>query len=108
MRLELAPVAATLVGGGLSIALAVADEGAWAIVGQILAEPAMSTLLLWVLSPWRPSFLFSMGSLKRLGGFAGNVFAENVLWQAGRTVAGAMIGRTLGAAALGRTRLRRL
>jgi PST family polysaccharide transporter len=85
----------------VGIGLAVAGKGAWAIVGQILGEAVISTLLLWVLSPWRPSFTFSAASLRRLGGFAGNVFAENVLWQAGRTVASAMIGRGLGAAALG-------
>ena len=92
-RLELRQIAATLTGAAVGIALAVTDRGAWAIVGQILAEATVSTLLLWVLSPWRPSFTFSTASLRRLGGFAGNVFAENVLWQAGRTVAGAMIGR---------------
>ena len=100
-RLELRQIAATLTGAAVGIGLAVADKGAWAIVGQILAEATMSTLLLWALSSWRPSFTFSKASLGRLGGFAGNVFAENVLWQAGRTVAGAMIGRSLGAAALG-------
>lgn len=100
-RLELRQIAATLTGAAVGIGLAVANQGAWAIVGQILAEATMSTLLLWVLSAWRPSFSFSTASLRRLGGFAGNVFAENVLWQSGRTVVGAMIGRTLGAAALG-------
>lgn len=100
-RLELRQIAATLTGAAVGIGLALAGKGAWAIVGQILGEAVMSTLLLWVLSPWRPSLTFSTASLRRLGGFAGNVFAENVLWQAGRTVASAMIGRGLGAAALG-------
>ena len=100
-RLELRQIAATLTGATVGIGLALAGKGAWAIVGQILAEAVMSTVLLWVLSPWRPSFTFSTASLRRLGGFAGNVFAENVLWQAGRTVTGAVIGRSLGAAALG-------
>lgn len=100
-RLELRQIAATLVGAATGIALAVDDRGAWAIVGQVLGEAVTSTLLLWLLTPWRPSWTFSGASLRRLGGFAGNVFAENVLWQAARTGASVLIARVLGAAALG-------
>jgi PST family polysaccharide transporter len=100
-RLELRQIAATLSGAATGIGIAVRGHGAWAIVGQILAETVASTLLLWVLTPWRPSFTFSTASLRRLGGFAGNVFAENIFWQAGRTLSSVLIARVLGAAALG-------
>ena len=100
-RLELRQIAATLVGATVGISLAVADYGAWAIVGQMLGEAVTSTVLLWLLTPWRPSLMFSTASVRKLGGFAGNVFAENMLWQGGRTVASVLIGRLLGAAALG-------
>ena len=39
--------------------------------------------------------------MRRLGGFAGNVFGENFLYQAGRTLGPLIVGRALGAAALG-------
>lgn len=100
-RLELRQIAATLVGACVGIGLAVGGYGAWAIVGQLLGEAVTSTVLLWLLTPWRPQRRFATASLRRLGGFAGNVFAENVLWQAGRTITGVLIGRVLGAAALG-------
>ena len=58
-------------------------------------------MLLWCLSPWRPSAAFSVASLRRLGGFAGNVFGENLLYQAGRNLGSLLIGRFLGAASLG-------
>ena len=45
--------------------------------------------------------MFSVDSLRRLGGFAGNVFGENLLYQAGRSLSGLLIGRFLGAAAVG-------
>ena len=44
---------------------------------------------------------FSLASLRRLGGFAGYVFGENVLFQAGRNLNSLLIGRVLGAASLG-------
>ncbi len=100
-RLELRQIAATLVGACIGIGLALGGFGAWAIVGQLLGEAATSTVLLWVITPWRPRLRFSTASLRSMGGFAGNVFAENVIWQAGRTVISVMIGRVLGAAALG-------
>lgn len=100
-KLELRQIAATVVGAIVGISLALADYGAWAIVGQVLGEAVTSTVLLWILTPWRPSLAFSGASIRKLGGFAGNVFAENMLWQGGRTLASVLIGRLLGAAALG-------
>jgi O-antigen/teichoic acid export membrane protein len=100
-KLELRQIAATLVGAVVGIALALANYGPWAIVGQLLGEAVTSTVLLWLLTPWHPSLRFSTASVRKLGGFAGNVFAENVLWQGGRTLASVLIGRLLGAAALG-------
>jgi O-antigen/teichoic acid export membrane protein len=100
-KLELRQIAATLVGAVVGIALALANYGPWAIVGQLLGEAVTSTVLLWLLTPWHPSLRFSTASVRKLGGFAGNVFAENVLWQGGRTADSVLIGRLLGAAALG-------
>jgi O-antigen/teichoic acid export membrane protein len=100
-RLELRQITATLIGAVAGVSIALADFGAWAIVGQQLAETATSTVLLWFVTPWRPSLTFSPASLRRLGGFAGYVFGENVLYQAGRNLSSVAIGRLLGAAALG-------
>jgi O-antigen/teichoic acid export membrane protein len=99
--LELRLIAATVVGATTGVSLAVADYGAWAIVGQQLAEAVTSTLLLWYLSPWHPTATFSRSSMRSLGGFAGTVFAENLLYQAGRNVGGLLIGRFLGPASVG-------
>jgi O-antigen/teichoic acid export membrane protein len=99
--LELRQIAATVVGASVAISIALANFGAWAIVSQQLAEAATSTVLLWYLSKWRPSLSFSWRSLHKLGGFAGNVFGENLLYQAGRNLGSLLIGRFLGPAALG-------
>jgi O-antigen/teichoic acid export membrane protein len=99
--LELRQIAATFVGAAAGISVALAGFGAWAIIAQQLAEATASTLILWFLSPWRPSRRFSLASLRKLGGFAGNVFGENLLYQAGRNLSGLLIGRFLGPAALG-------
>jgi len=99
--LELCWIAAAVLGASVGVALALADYGAWAIVGQTVAESMVFALLIWFASPWRPSFVFSVASLRRLGGFAGNVFGENLLYQAGRNLSGLLIGKYLGAASVG-------
>jgi O-antigen/teichoic acid export membrane protein len=99
--LELRLIVATLLGAGCALAVAVKGFGPWAIVTQQLTEAVASTTLLWWWSSWRPSLKFSWASVRRLGRFAGNVFGENALYQAGRALGVALIGRVLGAAALG-------
>jgi O-antigen/teichoic acid export membrane protein len=99
--LELRQMAATLVGAVVGICVAFAHYGAWAIIWQQLAETVTMLLLLWFATPWRPSRTFSVASVRRLGGFAGNVFAENLLYQAGRNLSNLLIGRFLGPASVG-------
>jgi O-antigen/teichoic acid export membrane protein len=98
--LELRMMAGAAVGGVIGVALALLDYGAWALIGQQLGIAVVSTLLLWVLSPWRPSFTYSLSSLRSLGSFSFNVFATRVLFYLNRmdTI---LIGRFLGAAPLG-------
>jgi len=99
-QLELRQIIATVIGGGVGIALAFMHFGAWAIVGQYLAGGVVSTALLWVFLRWRPRAAFSLESLRRLGGFAGFLFGENVLYQGASGLGPVVIGRFLGAAAL--------
>ena len=100
-KLELRQMAATLVGAAVGIAIALAHLGAWAIVGQQLATALTSTLLLWAFAHWWPRLRFSRESLRSLGGFAGFLFGENLLYQGGSNLGNLLIGRFLGAVALG-------
>jgi O-antigen/teichoic acid export membrane protein len=99
--LELRWMGASVVGAAVGVTVALADYGAWAIVGQQIAESVAFLLLIWFATPWRPSMTFSMASLRSLAGFTGNVFGENVLYQAGRNLSGLLIGRFLGPASVG-------
>ena len=100
-RLELRRVAAGIVSSAIAIALAFAGFGAWAIVGQQVAYASCETALIWMISPWRPSFTFSSTSLRGLAGFSGSVFGQNALYYITRNVDNVLIGRYLGASALG-------
>jgi O-antigen/teichoic acid export membrane protein len=99
--LELCWMGAAVAGATVGIGVALADYGAWAIVAQTVAESVTFAVLIWFASPWRPSRVFAVESLRRLGGFAGNVFGENLLYQAGRNLSSLLIGKYLGAASVG-------
>ncbi|HSC92511.1 MAG TPA: MOP flippase family protein [Gaiellaceae bacterium] len=99
--LELRVMAGSFVGGIVGVAVAAGGGGAWALIGQQLAIVSVSTALLWRFSPWRPTFRFSRQSIRELGGFSGQVFGARLLFYANRNVDAILIGRFLGAKALG-------
>jgi O-antigen/teichoic acid export membrane protein len=99
--LELRLMLSSLLGGALGIAAAALGYGAWAIITQQLTISVVSTALLWIVSPWRPKFTYSLRSLRKLGGFSGNVFGQRLLYQITRNADNLLIGRFLGPAAVG-------
>ncbi|MGZ4358727.1 MAG: MOP flippase family protein [Gaiellaceae bacterium] len=99
--LELRVIGGTFVGGAVGIVIAALHGGAWAIIGQQLAIAAVSSMLLWVVTPWRPRFVFSRASLRDLGRFSSNVFGTRLLFYLNRNADNLLIGRFLGAASLG-------
>ncbi|MGH2801132.1 MAG: oligosaccharide flippase family protein, partial [Thermoleophilaceae bacterium] len=58
-RVEMLPMLGALVGGVTGVVLAATGAGAWAIIAQYLAGTAVTTLLVWWRSPWRPRLAFS-------------------------------------------------
>jgi len=87
--------------GAIGIAGAAAGWGAWAVIAQQLAVAVGSTALLWIFSPWRPRFVFSGASLRDFGGFSGHVFGQRLLYYVHANADNLLVGRFLGAAALG-------
>jgi O-antigen/teichoic acid export membrane protein len=99
--LEMRMMLATAAGAITGITLALAGFGAWAIIGQQLAFTVTQTVLVWVRSPWRPSLTFSFERLRVLAGFSANVFGQRLLYYLHRNTDNLLVGRFLGAAALG-------
>jgi O-antigen/teichoic acid export membrane protein len=99
--LELRMMTATGVSGAVALGLAVAGAGAWAIVGQAIGFAVTSTALVWRLSSWRPRWIFSKHSLRTLGVFGSKVMVSRTLGFLNLNVDNILIGRYLGAAALG-------
>ncbi len=87
---------------GISLGLAFAGYGVWSLViGQLVATVVQSSIL-WVLAPWRPdprdARVSVLREMLRYGRF---VSLGNVLGLVNRTLDNLVVGRVLGAAALG-------
>jgi O-antigen/teichoic acid export membrane protein len=99
--LELRTIAATVVGAVIAIGLAAGGAGPWALIAQQLAVYSVSLLLLTGFSRWRPHLMFSRESLRELRGFGGHASGTMLLNQLTYNTDNVLIGRVLGASALG-------
>jgi O-antigen/teichoic acid export membrane protein len=99
--LELRAIAATFVGAAAALTLAAAGLGPWAIIGQVVCTSGASTLMLWTVSPWRPRLVFSRASFRSLGSFGVKTFLMRVLVCVNVNGDNLLVGRYLGASALG-------
>jgi O-antigen/teichoic acid export membrane protein len=100
--LEIRVIAGTLVGAALALALAFKGFGAWAIVGGEIANRTVALVAIWIQSRWRPKMVFSRRKLREQFAFAGRLFGAYLLLEFAQTLQSLMVGRFLGAAALGR------
>jgi teichuronic acid exporter len=72
-------VAATVASSVTAVSLAWGGFGVWSLAAQAVSATAVSTGLLWILSPWRPGWIFSLGSAKELFGFGGYLLLSGVV-----------------------------
>jgi O-antigen/teichoic acid export membrane protein len=99
--LEIRLLVSTAVAVPLAICTAALGYGPWAFIVLELAMATTSTLLLWILVPWRPSFSFSLASLRRLAGFGVNTLGARFFLDINQIADKLLVGRFLGAAPLG-------
>lgn len=72
-------VFANLISGAIAITMACYGYGVWALAAQTIAATTATTLLLWCISPWRPTLVFSKKSVRKLFGFGGYMLASSLL-----------------------------
>jgi O-antigen/teichoic acid export membrane protein len=100
-KLERRMMVATAAGALAAIVVALATRSPWALIAQQIGEAVVSSMLLIAFSPWRPKLRFSRASLKALGGFSAYLVGHRTLYYFHRNADNILIGRFVGAAALG-------
>ena len=99
--LELRLMAGIVVGGVVTVTLAIEGAGAWSIIVGDVSSAAASTALLLTLGGWRPRFLFSFASLRTLGAFGLRYMGGATFTALNSNADNILVGRVLGRAALG-------
>jgi len=92
---------AVIFSGAVGIVAAALGAGAWSLIAQQIAFGLSSAIALWVLSPWRPHFMFSWKRLRSLGGFGANLTGARILNDVSSNADTMLLGRFLGSTALG-------
>jgi lipopolysaccharide exporter len=91
----------SLMKGIASIVLALAGFGAWALIGGTLFGALASVPVYWIVLRWRPRLLFDRDAAQTLIPFGGHLAAVNTLGAVVRNFDYLVVGRVLGAVALG-------
>lgn len=84
-----------------AVIAAYAGLGASSLVLQAIVQACLSSLQLFVASPWRPSPRCDVGHLRRIFAFSSNLTLSNLVMYLQRNADSIIVGRSLGAVALG-------
>jgi O-antigen/teichoic acid export membrane protein len=99
--LELRQILAVCISSAIGVGAALAGWGAWSLIVQAVAMSIVSMVSIWLLSSWRPRFLLSTVSLRRMSGFSSKVFFARFLMYGDRNADNLLVARFLGSHALG-------
>lgn len=94
-------IVAAVVSAVVGITMALLGCGVYALVGQMLASMFVSTIIVWVISSWRPQLIFSKKSFKELFGFGSKLLASGLLETIYSSIDSLLIGKIFSAELLG-------
>lgn len=92
----------SLIAGGIAgIWSALAGYGAWALVWQSLVMAIIKTGILWCTGRWRPTFVFSTATIRKIRAVGMSVFSSSLLNTISLNIYNFVIGIYYSAASLG-------
>jgi teichuronic acid exporter len=94
-------VIATVLSGSIGVIMAFYGYGVWSLVVQSIGSNLCRTVLLWVLLPWRPSWMFSWVSLRSMFSFGSKLLFSGLLDTIYNNLYLIVIGKMFSAADLG-------
>lgn len=99
--LEIRTMVSGLIGGVVTVGVAVAGGGAWALILGDVTGAAASTVLLVAMGGWWPSFALDWRRVRELGAYGLRYVGGATFLTLNGTVDNILVGRSLGDAALG-------
>jgi teichuronic acid exporter len=92
---------AILLGGAVGVLMAYMGFGVWSLVGQQLIRDLVQLIMLWKLSPWRPSWNFSWPHFNELFKFSTRTFMAQLAIFAEIQSSSVILGLMFGPVAVG-------
>lgn len=97
----LVAITGAIVEGASGISLALGGAGYWSLVGAQLARTTVTAVAAWWLAPWKPFGRFAWKRFREMARFGRHMVAGNLLGFLGSYLDNIVVGRWLGAEALG-------
>jgi O-antigen/teichoic acid export membrane protein len=94
-------VIAIVLSGSIGVIMAYQGYGVWSLVAQSISSNLFRTALLWVVLPWRPSWIFSWVSLRSMFSFGSKLLFSGLLDTIYNNLYLVVIGKMFSAADLG-------
>lgn len=92
-RFFFATLSGTIFSAVLGITMALYGFGIWALVAQMVSNPAVDTLVLWITVQWRPRRTFSWQRLKKLLAYGVQLLASSLIATTYNNVRNLIIGK---------------
>ena len=96
-----ASLIAAIISGGVGIWMAYNGYGVWSIVWYQMVNLIVNALLLWILSKWRPRWLYSWKSFRELFGFGSKLALSGIIDTLYNNIYFIVIGKVFSASDLG-------
>jgi PST family polysaccharide transporter len=99
--LALRGITAATIGAVTGVSMALLGFGIWSLVGQQVAMVAAGSVLIWLVTPWRPTFSFSVRHFKQLWSFGIHILGFDLLGNLNRRADTLLVGYFLSPTAVG-------
>lgn len=96
-----ASLTAAIISGAIGIVMAYTGFGVWSIVCQQIVSNLITTLLLWVLSKWKPLLKYSWESFREFFSFGSKILISGLIDTLYKNIYLIVIGKTFKATDLG-------
>jgi len=100
-KIAAASLIAVVISVIFAIVAAYSGWSVWSLVLQQIVYSSVYVVIIWILSHWKPIWVFSKQSFKELFGFGSYIFASNLINNLGNNIQGLIIGRAFNAGIMG-------
>ncbi|WP_281715008.1 lipopolysaccharide biosynthesis protein [Parabacteroides johnsonii] len=87
-------VIGTFIAGVVSVTMAIANCGIWALVANMVLQPFLRSILLWVQSGWNPVLKFNIKSIRKYFGFGIFLMIQGIVDAVVSNIISLLIGKT--------------